>query len=542
MSCLQKDWSATVPQLWVRIPIHVRYAFGMALLVNFLVFFYELAQFPIGDHDVGYMSGVSVLSGGRAGRWFIPFLHILSGHVQIPVYTQLFAFCTQIAAGMGAVLLWRSNTSFLPLFVGGVLVSCMPVVTEFYYYHWMAPAFTCSQLFMVLSLHCACPHTSARDSKELLGCSLVRWLGAIILATCAIATYQSSVITWAVCFCGLCAMRVWQWDVARQSFWAMILRLLPPLLCMIVACILYSLSLRLYPLLGLTLELYQFETVKLSDILPRCLEVIKQSYIHLWTAQAFMPPYLKGLLLVSTIAGFILFFAEKEKQSTRLHVVKMILLAIVLLLLPVAAKAQFIVSANDSWHSARFAGMGLSYVHLFFLLALLYASTIFVRNMGLALFVLLLPAMAINCLNEQVQLVRSNLHDFSVLNRVIDRLEQVEGYDPEKTYNLVQLGRTPAYVPRGNVAAKWGTLGATVSQAWNPGFELWLLSSYLKLGDRLNEEAFIRPDLLKKAVNYAEEQKPFPHQGSVGIVDDTIILYFDEKALLSARAALTRKP
>lgn len=540
MSFLQADWSAALPRAFQRIPRHVRLAFGCALAINFFVFFYELAQFPIGDHDVGYMSGVAALSGGRAGRWFIPFLHIISGHVQIPVYTQFFAFCTLIAAGIGAVLLWRPQATFLPLLAGGIVVSCMPVVTEFYYYHWMAPAFTCSQLFMVLALHCTFSHCAAQKSQGILGLPLWRWAVAIILATCALATYQSAIITWATCFCGLCAMRLWQWNGQQQTLWSTVRVLLTPALVILIACILYALSLRLFPLVGLTLELYQFDTIPLAGIFPRLVDVVRQAYIHLWTAQPFMPPYLKALLLGSSIAGLCLCLWELYTVQ-KAAILKILVVALLLLLLPVAAKVQFIVSANDSWYSARFAGMGLSYVHLFFLVALLSASAVPVRNAGLALFALLLPAMAINCLNEQVQLVRSNTHDLSVLNRVVDRLEQLPNYDPEKTYNLVQLGRTQVYEPRGNVPAKWGQLNATLSQAWNPGFELWLISSYLKLGDRLNEDAFIRPDLLAKAVAYAQDKKPFPHAGSVGIVDDTIILYFDEKALPIAHGRLKKE-
>lgn len=540
MSFLQADWSSTLTKAFLHIPRHIRLAFGCTLLVNFLVFFYELAQFPIGDHDVGYMSGVATLSGGRAGRWFIPFLHILSGYVQIPVYTQLIAFSTLISSGIGAVLLWRPQATFLPLLAGGLVVSCMPVVTEFYYYHWMAPAFTCSQLFMVLALHCTFSHCAEQKSQGILGLPLWRWAMAVVLATCALATYQSAIITWATCFCGLCAIRLWQWDGQKNSLWSTIRKLLPPAVAIVIACLLYALSLRLYPLVGLTLELYQFDTIPVAGIFPRLIDVVRQAYVHLWTAQPFMPPYLKALLLVITIAGFCLCLWEMCKVQ-KATILKIFLVGLLLALLPVAAKVQFLVSANDSWYSARFAGMGLSYVHLFFLVALLGASPVLVRNAGLALFALLMPAMAINCLNEQVQLVRSNTHDLSVLNRVIDRLEQLPNYNPEKTYNLVQLGRTQVYEPRGNVPAKWGQLNATISQAWNPGFELWLISSYLKLGDRLNEDAFVRPDLLAKAVTYAQDKKPFPHADSVGIVDDTIILYFDEKALPIAHGRLVKE-
>ena len=101
---IRSDWREDLLKLWQRIPVDWKKAFIAAMLINIIVYFFDLAQFPLGDHDVGYEDGIPLLSGGRTGRWFTPFLHLLSGHVQIPVYTQLLAFATQIAAGMGCLL------------------------------------------------------------------------------------------------------------------------------------------------------------------------------------------------------------------------------------------------------------------------------------------------------------------------------------------------------------------------------------------------------------------------------------------------------
>ncbi|MDR1660532.1 MAG: hypothetical protein LBR94_09420, partial [Desulfovibrio sp.] len=154
---LDQEWTVALARKVALVPRSVFLAFTVSLAVNIVCWFYDLAQFPLGDHDVGYQSGIPFLSGGRSGRWFTPAIHLLSGYAQIPVWTQLLAFSAQIAAGMCAAWLWLRKTDLLPLLAGGLLLSCMPTIADFYYYHWMAPAFTACQLLMALSILTASP-------------------------------------------------------------------------------------------------------------------------------------------------------------------------------------------------------------------------------------------------------------------------------------------------------------------------------------------------------------------------------------------------
>ena len=532
---IQREWSDEAMNALRRVPRPVLWAFSLSLAVNIVCFFYEIAQFPLGDHDVGYLGGVPLLSGGRAGRWFIPFLHVLSGHVQIPVWTQLLAFCAQISAGLGAVLLWRPHAGFLPLLAGGVLTSCMPNVTDFYYFHWMADAFPIAQLFMVLALHAAYRAPSGDGD---LPVSRSRLIASVVLAVCGLATYQSCVMTWAVLFCGLCVMNVLRpMQGAFDTSAIRLRRLAAPLGAFLSACILYGFSLKLYPLVGLSLDLYQFRTISPGDLLTNIPAVITAAYTHLWLTQPFMGVWLKTTLLLVCLGGAAAMLRQAGPSPSR-----MLPALALLLLMPAAAKAQFFLSSEQAYYLFRFAAMGLNYMYLFFLLGLLCSSLVPARNAGFALCLILLPSMFINSLNAQVHLVHSNLHDFSTLNRVVARLEALPDYDPEKTYHLVQLGRTKPYIQTiyGShyTSAGWSAFSNTVSQAWNPGFELRLLSSYLKLGTRLNEESVAHPDLMRKALRFVEGKVPFPAQGSVGIVDDTIVLFFDARAVEAARHGL----
>ncbi len=59
------------------------------------------------------------------------------------------------------------------------------------------------------------------------------------------------------------------------------------------------------------------------------------------------------------------------------------------------------------------------------------------RKAGSGLFCLAIPVFAVNDLRAQEQIVHSNLHDFSVLNRVVSRVEALDEFDPERTYNII---------------------------------------------------------------------------------------------------------
>lgn len=527
LSIRHTDLLRSLQNAWGALPAPWKKAFFCALLVNIVVYFYDLAQFPLGDHDVGYMDGIPLLSGGRAGRWFLPFLHLLDGHVQIPVYTMLLGMATLIASGMAAVLLWKRDAGFVPLFVGAVVVSCHPAVTDFYYYHYMILGFTAAPLFLLLSIHCTMGPRGLRP---------LRLPASIVLATIGLASYQSAVMTWTTCMCGYVLVRISQWDGSGAQARNLLKSLLPPGLCMVAACLLYALSLALYPLVGLSLGLYQFETNAASGLAARLVEVVRQSWLHLVLPQGFVSGWFKGLFLLAMPVAFWAVW-RRERPCSR-PVARTALLVIFFFLLPVATKSQFLVSSSPDWHLYRFMALGDTYLYAFFLVMLFGSRIVLARNAGLLIFALALPCMAVNLLDQQVRHVRSVEHDMAVLNRVVGRIEALPEYDPDKTYHLVQFGRTLPYLAHSpGMGTSNPLVQTTVSQAWHPGFELWHLSRYLKFGERINEGGD-NTALLAQALRFARGRKAFPAPGSVGIINDVIVLIFDEQAVRRAERRL----
>ncbi|MDR2745668.1 MAG: hypothetical protein LBB66_10835, partial [Desulfovibrio sp.] len=317
----------------------------------------------------------------------------------------------------------------------------------------------------------------------------------------------------------------------------------PPFAAFAAACLLYTASLSLYPLAGFSPEgEYQFRTLSAGGMLRRIPAVVKAAYAHFFVIQPFMGPWLKALLLFVSAGGFIAL--THEARARKLASGRVILLVLGMLLLPVAAKSQFFVSAGENYYLFRFASLGLNYVYLFFLLALLGSESVKARNAGFALGIPLLPVMIVNCLHQQVLHVRSNTHDIATLNRVVMKMEELPGFSLDKTWNLVQFGRTTPYMAR-TYSSRYDVDGlsgfnGTISQVWRPGFALRLIEADLKLAERMNEYGTSNPDILRKAVSFAEGKKSFPAPGSVGIVDDIIVLVLDEKSVEIARTRLAR--
>jgi hypothetical protein len=348
-------------------------------------------------------------------------------------------------------------------------------------------------------------------------------------------------MTWCVLFSGCILMRLLQTE--RASAKNLLATFGPPFAAFAAACLLYAASLRLYPFVGLSLELYQFQTLSVSETLRRIPDILKAAYAHFVVTQPFMGPWLKALLLLASVGGFVALL--HEARTRKLTTGRVILLTLGMLLLPVAAKSQFFISAGESFYLFRFTSLGLNYVHLFFLIALLGASRVRARNAGLALGILLLPAMIVNCLHQQVLHVRSNTHDIATLNRAVMRMEELPGFSLDKTWNLVQFGRTTPYMAR-TYSSPYDVDGlsgfnGTLSQVWRPGFALRLVEADLKLAERMNEYGTSRPDILRKAVCFAEGQKSFPAPGSIGIVDDIIVLVLDERAVEIAKRRLAQE-
>ena len=517
----------TAQARWAAIPGPWKRAFFIALAANFFVFFYGMAQYPLGDHDVGYLKGVSYLSGGAIGRWFSPFLYTLNGFLQLPVFIQTLAMSFQILAGIGAVLLWKRDASFVHLLAGALLVSLIPFVNSHYYYHWMAHAFSFAQLCMISALAVAQKQT------------LPRLVLSSILVVIGLATYQPCALTFAVVWCGLLAAAAARWNGTAQDARNKAAELAFPLAALILGTCAYAASIAFFSLFHLIkLGNYQFAPVA-ESLTERSLRVIHAAFAHLWLSQPYSPRLLKILLLITTASGWAYFLWDAYNNKEQKPVLRVALLVLALAGLVVSSKSLFLFSGYEDMYLYRFAGSSLSYVYLFFLSALFSSASISGRNLGLVLICLIAPAFALNDLRAQEHIVHSNIHDLSTLNRVVARIENMDNFNPDAEYTIVQFGRTKPYIPTVydddyDVESVY-FFRNTISQAWRPGFELELLSSYLRFNLRLSENSTEHPDILARAAHFAQGGKAFPHKDSCFLMDGNIlVLIFNTDALQRA--------
>ncbi len=512
---------------WEAVPRHWKKAFVAALAVNFFVFFYGMSQYPLGDHDVGFLARVPETYHVSIGRWFAPFLYSLSGFLQIPVYTQTLAIIFQITAGMGAVLLWKKEAGFGCLFFGGLLVSLCPFVNEHYYYHWMAADFPFSQLCMVFALLVA-------DRKR----GVPRLLASSLLVMMGLATYQSSLMAFTVVWCGLCVFKLADCDASPEGYRRLAVECGFTLLPLFLGVAAYQLSLVGLVQIGmLKADAYQLQAAA-SPLTDRLWKTVASSFGHLWFSQPYFPRIPKIVLLIVVCTGAACLAAKTLRPTRRNAIFRLVALLVMLVGVIIASKSQVLVSDYSNYYAFRFSGAGLSYLYLAFLTALLASPVAGWRRVGIVCALAIVPMFAVNDLRAQEQIVHSNRHDFAVLNRVVARIESLDEFDPDKSYNIVQFGRTKPYIPelyRKNAYDVGGVefFSITVSQDWWPGFELNILSRYLKLGEiRINGYNTAHKPFLAKAALAARGHRAFPHKDSCFIMDgDTLVLVFDEQAL-----------
>lgn len=515
---------------WRSIPSDWKKVFLIALASNFFVFSYGMMQFPLGDHDVSCIEGVSYFGEAVLGRWFTPFLYALSGFLQIPVYTQTLAMALQIIVGMAVVLLWKKDVGFFHLLASALLVSLIPFVNEYYYFHWAALNFSFSQLFMILPIVILSQWT------------WLRFFISTAMIVLALATYQSSIMTFMVVFCGLVAFKVMNWDGSRSSFMQILKQLSLPVAAAVFGSILYAISLFPIVYLGYLQSPYHFQIAS-GPFFLRLLDVAQSAFAHLWYTQAYSPRLLKILFLFSSIVGAIGIIINSRQGALRIQAVKFGLLLLAFVAVILASKSQFLFSGYTNVYAYRFAGLSLSYVYLFFISGLFIMPAGLIKRLGIASFCLAIFVCAVNDFRAQEQLVRSNTHDFAVLNRVVARIEALDEFDPAITYNIVHFGKPKPYIASLYDQSDYDVdgvelLGRTITQTWRPGPELTILSKYLKFGLLLTERSFNGKDVLVKAVKAANNHKAFPHKSFCFITDNNIlVLVFDENVVKEAASS-----
>lgn len=498
-----------------------------AVVINLIVFSYSLFQFPIGNHDWQRMYGISAGDQLFAGRWFASALLVLTGYEQLPILGLLLALLLQVLSGLAAVLYLEMaggvRFSRLQYIIGALFISLIPYVTSHHYYTFVAYVYPAAQLLVIGGL------IVAATSRSILAVC-----AAAALVMSGFATYQPAINTAAVLVFGALIIQLARVDTAENIVKAL-KDLLVFLTVILLGGILYKVSLSVLDGLGfLSQNAYQLEQLSLRQLPMRFLEVAMSIARQLLVSQPYFPAALKilafGLIVVGGVyAGWAFIRAAHPKT-----VYKLGLILIVGTLLFLSSKAQFFLSGQGNYYYYRFATFGIAYVYLVFFLLIPLGQAPLVKRVAIVGTCLLLYGFVVQDLKAQRDLVKQNEYDMRFINRVIARLESIEGFSYEKEYRLIQVGdflnvkklhggyerfgyRSPYH--DFTSLAKWEP--SAIYEKMEPLLQISRSYDFRALDRYSDEEALAD---INKAIAFIESAPVWPHLGAVRLLDDEIIV------------------
>ncbi|MDO6710318.1 glucosyltransferase domain-containing protein [Aliiglaciecola sp. 2_MG-2023] len=380
------------------------------------------------------MSGISPFDQLRFGRWFVTAILSLNFFKQIPVLILLISILFQVSSGLLAAYLLEINSktrfSRSRYLVAGLLVSIIPFVSAHHYYTFMSHVFPAAQLLVIASMLVGS-----------LRVSFVSIASGAILFMLSMATYQASINTYAVLFCGVVIVRLvnfYEEKKLREN----LIAIASLSSIFVFGAIFYKVSLVLCDQLEwLETGAYQLESLQIADIPERLEEVVESSIRQLVISQPYFPFYLKLLALtISIVGGITLLIKLGIRQRLNIFLVRSFILGVICFLMLFATKTQFLLSADEGFYYYRFASFGISYFYLFFFMMLPIDCSPKCRIPILIACAVLFYSFWVYDLSQQKDMVKQNHYDFSFVNRIIARLEQSEDFSYERSYKLIQVG------------------------------------------------------------------------------------------------------
>lgn len=456
-----------------------------------------------------------------AGRWFAIFFYSLTGFANTPALQQIMGILLHCLAAFCLALLWQRQTERRSQILVVTLVATLyPANLAAFYYTWQVGVFFGAILLVVLGLMVA---DSFRFFRFALG-SLCITLG--------LATYQPSLSVAATILMACIVLEI-IYSPPGTLFISLWRRQIPRLLALLAGGFGYLLSLRI---LGLEVNsVHSLKIVTLSELPVRIQQVVVESFLSLVYTQPDIRTVLRTLLLVASgLAMAELFSTLLRRYKGRELIMRLVLLTLASLGLVIATKALFLISNNNYFWQYRY-NFSLSYffAFIFFILSSWRKPPLFRSSILVLCCATIFLFMQSDLLRQGV-LLRGQEHDLALANRMLQRIEQLPELDLSKEYYCVRTGPYPPI--RMNMMHSsnkfFGRGGdhhmdhGEITDVWNPAYVFTYLGSKI----RWAKGGHYMPDFSEKMreakrIAKAQHRKPWPHNSSIFIHNDWIIIY-----------------
>lgn len=492
-----------------------RAALILTLLLGIAVYSVFGVHHLLHDH-APRLTRVALMDQAQHGRWFAPYVHSLTLHRDLAIYGQVLTVTLLLLTAVVMVItighhsrINLKSMSNLDAFLVFSTVVVFPFNLALFYYSWMSHLFAGAML--------------------LAGCAvffllhrfwLFKALG-VVLVTGAMATYQPAISVVFTLIAGAVALGAMlpREDATLRSLLAHFLA--ASMLGMLGALIYAGLT---YLMID---ETRVTRMISLAEYPDRVVEVTIAAFRHFWITQPELMRWPKIFMLALCGLGILsaIYYGEKR------NVLRIFLFALCCLLTILATKTTFYISPDLKLFNYRY---NLSYGVLFSIVLLVLIAGprhIIAKVGGRALGIYLLWFCAIMDLNRQTILLRGEQHDRAIANRILARVESIQGIDYNQTYRLVRVGpystfRTDtlrASNGKWEVGADEHMDNGDIHNGWTPESMMRLLGSDIRYSSEIG--AWVAR--IRAYRNFAIQQgrQPWPHKSSIFVAGTDIVIY-----------------
>lgn len=334
-----------------------------------------------------------------------------------------------------------------------------------------------------------------------------------------IASYQPFIDTALILLCGgIIAIIIDNKGDLKLSFYKS--RFL--IISVAFAAISYKIVLDILKKFDIAQNEYNNQMIALSDLPERIIFAIKLAFEHLFAYNvAFMPEFIAILFGVFVAILLFLLFGSKLHKGAKLSIL------IVLCGMIIASQTHIILSKTLSISIVtEFYGLlflrVLIIALVFKLVAQVARAQTLWQNLCFMLPCVIIWACVIQSLNAQKMQKLSIEKDFRFINRVIDRIEQLDEFSYNKQYCGIMFGtvETPSDFLGFNLFPRWdmqSVFGYTMQK------DIFKVCGFY-FNDEFKEKQITKVLIFRlHKAGILDKLQPFPHKDSVVVFEDIIV-------------------
>jgi len=499
--------------------------YGLAWAVGLAVFSYFIfiSHHLLGNHALRlpWLHESEQISNGR---WIGPLLGHLHYDADVPVFMPTFGIVLGALAALAAVSGWQISRNRVENVIVFSIILIFPMNLAFFYYSFMTPLFFLANFFAAVAI--------------LVSGKIRIWriVAGSFFVLLMLASYQAAL--------SIFGILTFAWPISqllqtREKPLGTELRHQAAIMGQRIAAAglggcAYVVSLKIFKVSSS--QSLDFRNI--SDVLDRVRLIVVSSFEHLWITQPDLLEPLKLTLLAVLVAAILASVAYVWRSPVRAAIMLLLWLPMI-----VSTKAVFLISdPSGSIYEYRY-NSGHAFLHAFSFAVLFYVA----GQRGIAKAALLAVSGFVLLTMIQANLVRQSVlmrgqdHDLAIANRILTRIEQLEGFDATRTYDLIRIGRYSTFRYNLFKAGGWRIDRAgdghmdfgEVTDRWVDEDVFRLLGARIRFQQKSSDPQY--------SAKYAEISKsplldgrdPWPAESSVFISGNRIIVLMETPAAAS---------